>query len=76
MPEKNQAQKAGRVQVSFYLPDYVYENFIKRLGIEDADRKAKMNAVNAINKIFSLHFASGKAGLEFTLETKELKKVA
>lgn len=76
MADQTNPKKAGRVQVSFFIPDYVYDNMLKRMGIEDADKRTKISAVNAINKIFSLHFASGKAGLEFTLETKELKKVA
>lgn len=71
-------QKAGRVQVSFFIPDYVYENFIKRMGIEDADRKTQISALNSIAKIFCLHFAKGKAGLDFTFEpeTGKLKKAA
>jgi hypothetical protein len=65
----NKSEKAGRVQVTFALPDYVYWKIKKRIG--DGN-------VNALMKIFAMQFAQGKAGLhiEFEPTAEDLKKVA
>lgn len=79
MTEEKEPEKAGRIKVSFYLPDYVYNNFITRLGMGGVkDKQITTGAVNAMVKLFALHFATGKAGLNIHFEPKpeDLKKVA
>lgn len=68
MPD-TQSEKAGRVQITFAVPDYVYWKIKRRIGEGN---------VNALMKIFAHQFANGKAGINIDFEPTEqdLKKVA
>lgn len=53
--------KAGRVQITFAVPDYVFENVQKQIGGGN---------VNALCKIFIHQFAAGKAGIEVSFDPR------